>query len=64
MTPRTGRPTDDPKRKEIKLRVSDATVDKLEYCHEKTGLPKAEIVRQGIDLVYDRLKASEQKEEG
>lgn len=62
MSPRTGRPTDDPKRKELKIRVSDNTLDKLEYCHQKTGLPKAEIVRQGIDTIYNQLKDQEANE--
>lgn len=62
MSPRTGRPTDDPKRKDLKIRVSDSTIDKLEYCHQKTGLPKSEIVRQGIDAIYKELKDKEANE--
>lgn len=64
MSPRTGRPTDDRKGEKIGIRLSESDLEKLEYCHEKTGLTRAEIIRQGIAELYDRLKASEQKEEG
>nr|DAG65080.1 MAG TPA: hypothetical protein [Bacteriophage sp.] len=29
---------------------------KLNYCMEKTGMKKTEVVRKGIDLVYNELK--------
>lgn len=64
MSPRTGRPTDDRKGEKIGIRLSESDLEKLEYCKEKTGLTRAEIIRQGITELYDRLKASEQKEEG
>lgn len=64
MSPRTGRPTDDRKGEKIGIRLSESDLEKLEYCKEKTGLTRAEIIRQGIAKLYDRLKASEQKEEG
>lgn len=59
MSPKTGRPTDDPKRKALNMRVSEATIEKLEYCQNKTGWTKAEIVRQGIEAVYNTLKDTE-----
>ncbi len=55
MSPRTGRPTDDPKQSTIKFRISDEDMKKLEYCVEKTGLSKSEILRQGIKEVYEKL---------
>jgi len=43
-----GRPTDNPKRHEIKARVDDETYQILnDYCEEK-GKSKAEGVREGI----------------
>ena len=59
MSPRTGRPTDDPKHESIKIRVSENTLEKLDYCHQRTGLSRAEIIRQGIDKIYSQLKQSE-----
>ena len=56
MSPRTGRPTDNPKQLSTRVRLSQEDVDRLEYCAEKTGQSKADIIRQGIKSVYDRLK--------
>lgn len=59
MSPRTGRPTDDPKVHQARIRMSDAEVEKLEYCAKVLGLTKAEVIRQGIDEMYQ--KALKQK---
>lgn len=55
MSPK-GRPTDDPKTLMAKFRLSEEDIRRLEYCAEKTGLSKSEIIRQGIKEVYERLK--------
>lgn len=62
MSPRTGRPTDDPKKERFEIRLSGADADKLEYCQQRTGKTKAEIIRIGITTVYDQLKEQEAKE--
>ena len=59
MSPRTGRPTDNPKQLSTRVRLSPEDVARLEYCAEKTGQSKADIIRQGIKSVYDRLKREE-----
>ena len=56
MSPRTGRPTTDPKKHETRIRMSDEDVKLLEICCQKTGLTKAEIIRQGIREVYEKVK--------
>ena len=56
MSPRTGRPTDDHKTLSTRIRLSEEDIKRLEYCSEKTGLTKAEIIRQGIKEVYEKLK--------
>lgn len=56
MSPRTGRPTSEPKNLSTRVRLSDADIERLEYCCDKTGLTKAEIIRKGIKLVYDSLQ--------
>ena len=38
MSPRTGRPTDNPKKTRLELRLSNDDTEKLEYCHQETGL--------------------------
>lgn len=56
MSPRTGRPTSDPKIHETRIRMSDEDVKLLELCCEKTGMTKAEVIRQGIREVYEKVK--------
>lgn len=55
MTPRTGRPTNEPKSNRESFRLSDKDIEKLNYCVQKTGLSKVDIVRRGIDLVYQEI---------
>lgn len=59
MSPRTGRPTTDPKTKQMPIRFSADDIMKLEYCSKKTGKSQAEIVRIGVDKVYKKLKRME-----
>lgn len=56
MSPRTGRPTDDPKNFSTRIRLSEEDVSMLEYCCTETGMKKSEIIRLGIRKVYDELK--------
>ena len=56
MSPRTGRPTNDPKIHNMRIKVSDKDVEKLNYCADKTGLTKAAVIRKGIDEVYKNIK--------
>lgn len=51
-----GRPTDDLKNHELKIRMSDSYMEKLAFCQEKTGMTRADIIRKGIDEVYEQLK--------
>lgn len=57
MSPRTGRPTNDPKTLNTRIRLSDEDIKRLEFCSEKTGLTKSEIIRQGIKEIYEKLKS-------
>lgn len=56
MSPRTGRPTTDPKTHETRIRMSDEDVRLLEICCKKTGLSKADVIRRGIREVYEKVK--------
>ena len=56
MSPRTGRPTDDPKILNTRVRLSDDDVSMLEYCCNETGMKKSEIIRLGIRKVYEEIK--------
>lgn len=55
MSPRTGRPTNEPKNNRESFRLSDNDIEKLNYCIKKTGLSKVDIIRKGIDLVYREI---------
>ena len=54
MSPRTGRPTDEPKTKRMEIRMSMLESIKLEYCCETLNLTKTEVVKKGIDMVYQQ----------
>lgn len=53
--PRTGRPTTDPKSNWTGFRLSDNDIEKLNYCAKETGMSRAEIVRKGIEKIYNEL---------
>ena len=57
MSPRTGRPkAENPKVNDVKVRLDDATNEKLEqYCQEHQ-ITKAEAIRQGIHLLLSEQK--------
>ncbi len=54
MSPK-GRPTNDPKTLNTRIRMSDKDVEMLEYCAKVTGKSKAEIIREGIKEVYAKI---------
>jgi len=56
LSPRTGRPTTDPKNNDLKIRLSDSEVEKLKYCSTTTGMTRSDVIREGIDEVYQRIK--------
>jgi predicted DNA-binding protein len=55
MTPRTGRPTNAPKRNQYRIRLTDDELQMLDYCQAMSGKTKAEIIREGITKVYQEL---------
>ena len=56
MSPRTGRPTDNPKKHETRIRMSDEDVKILEYCCKMTKKSKTDVIREGIREVYAKIK--------
>ena len=59
MSPRTGRPTADPKMNKTQVRLSDADKKKLDYCCAVLELTKAEVIRQGIETMYQKALKKE-----
>ncbi len=55
MSPRTGRPTNNPKGNYTGIRLSDSEIKKLAFCMKATGMTKTDVIRKGIDLVYKEL---------
>lgn len=55
MSLRTGRPTNEPRKNWQGLRLSDNDIEKLEFCVRETGMTKTDIIRKGIDLVYQGI---------
>ena len=51
-----GRPTDAPKTNNYRIRMTDEELRMLEECCIKTGLTKADIIRLGIQKVYEEIK--------
>lgn len=56
MSPRTGRPTDNPKKERVGFRLSDEESRMLDYCCEVFGLSKTEVIRQGIKEMYEKAQ--------
>lgn len=51
-----GRPTNNPKSYRESFRLSETDMEKIKFCMKKTGLSKTDVIRQGIDEVYKKLK--------
>lgn len=51
-----GRPTNNPKNTELKIRISEEDKQKLDFCVKYTNKNKSEIVREGINKVYNEIK--------
>ena len=57
MTPRTGRPKkENTMDSRLQIRADADLIEKLDFCVEKTGKNRSEIVRDGVDLVFHRVK--------
>lgn len=51
-----GRPTENPKSYRESFRLSESDMEKIRFCMENTGMSKTDVIRQGIDEVYQKLK--------
>lgn len=56
MSPRTGRPTDNPKNNKITVRLDDESTEIMEkYCKQES-VEKAEAVRRGLKKLKSDIK--------
>lgn len=56
MSPRTGRPTENPKTEQIKIRATREDRALLEECCERLNKTQYEVVMEGIEKVYQQIK--------
>lgn len=48
--------TENPKNKTLKIRIDEDTTKKLEFLAKKRNTSKAEIIRNGIEIQYEKEK--------
>lgn len=48
--------TDTPKDYMLRVRMDNDTVEKLDYITEKLNISRSEVVRKGIESLYQSLK--------
>ena len=51
-----GRPTDNPAKNQLRIRLTDEELAKLEESSEILGINKSDVVRLGIDKVFVECK--------
>lgn len=56
MSPRTGRPTENPKNIRVGIRLTQDEKKMLDKCEKELGLTKTEIISLGIQKVYEGIK--------
>lgn len=57
MAARTGRPpSENAKDNQYRIRLNDDERAKLEYCSKELNKTKADIIREGIEETYQRIK--------
>jgi predicted DNA-binding protein len=44
------------KLKVLQIRTSEEFIEKLDFCCNKTGRTKADVIRLGVEKVYQELK--------
>lgn len=60
MSTKMGRPlSENPKSKQITIRLDSDGVDLLEKCCEKTNQTKSQVLRNGLDLYSQQIMESE-----
>lgn len=56
MSPRTGRPTDNPKQDRITVRLDEQSSKILQKYCEQENVEKAEAIRRGVKKLADEIK--------
>jgi len=56
LSPRTGRPTYNPKNQGYRLRMTEDEVKMLDFCCKVLNMTKADVIRQGIKEMYQKAQ--------
>lgn len=58
MSPRTGRPpkTGKTRDKSLNVRLTEEELSELEYCSEKLGMSRTDIIVKGVQLIKERIE--------
>lgn len=54
--PKMGRPTENPREERLGFRVSEEESEMIKYCMEHSDMSKSDILRLGIQKVYEEIK--------
>ena len=55
MSPRTGRPTDNPKKVRLEVRLTENQAEMLTECAKNLKLTKADVIVRGIEEIYQAM---------
>mgnify|MGYP005862305827 CR=1 FL=1 len=61
MSPRTGRPTNNPKKLRLEIRLTQEQSDMLTQCANDLNLTKTEVVVKGINAMYQMVGRTNRK---
>ena len=57
MSPRTGRPiSKNPRQMRVETKMTIEELKKLDFCCKTSGKNRSEIIREGINNIYTKLK--------
>lgn len=51
MPKKVGRPTDNPKTIKLQVRITQETMNDIDFCAQKLNVTRSDIIRKGIVLV-------------
>ncbi len=55
MSPRTGRPTDNPKKVRLEVRLTENQAEMLTECAKNLKLTKTDVIVRGIEEIYQAM---------
>ncbi|WP_122788848.1 hypothetical protein [Intestinibacillus sp. Marseille-P6563] len=59
MSPNIGRPkSNNPRDLQYRLRLTEDEVNKLNFCCRVLGLTKAEVLRNGLEIMFEKAQSS------